>query len=66
MVAAGLGGWERPVAQIVVEEGLATRVTEALVPGREPAAYVEFSPGWLARCEARREAILDAGPPGRP
>jgi len=59
MVATGLsGGWERHVAEIVVEEGLATRVTEALVPGREPAAYVEFSPGWLARWEARCEAIL--------
>jgi len=59
LVTAGLsGGWERPVAQIVMEEGLATRVTEALVPGREPAEYVEFSPGWLARCGERREAIL--------
>lgn len=59
MVTAGLnGGWERPVAQIVIEEGLATRVTQALVPGREPAAYVEFRPGWLARCQERRDAIL--------
>jgi hypothetical protein len=63
MVAGLPGTWERPLAQVVVEEGLATRVTAALVPGRPDADYLTF-PGrdggdaWLAACRERERAIL--------
>ncbi len=61
---AGLAGaWERRVAQLVLEEGLATRSTAALVPRRPPVAYVEdaragATPDWFRRCAEQEGAIL--------
>lgn len=56
---AGLsGGWERSIAQTMISEGLAMHVARELAPGLPDAAYVEFTPGWLARAEAREEAIV--------
>lgn len=52
-------GWERTIARTLFAEGLATRVTEALRPGRGDAAYVEHKPGWLAAAQGKRREILD-------
>jgi hypothetical protein len=64
MLSADLSGaWERPIAQLVIEEGLATRATATLAPGRPPAAYVaDLDAGgadWFAQCAAREDALLD-------
>jgi hypothetical protein len=65
MLAAELsGGWERPIAQVVTEEGLATRVTAALVPVRPDAGYVAYladdhgTSDWFEQCAAREAALL--------
>lgn len=51
--------WERSVARLVLEEGLATRVTAELMPGHTPADYTnEVEPGWFQRCETHAAEIL--------
>ena len=58
MSAAGLsGGWERSIAQLIIEEGLATRCTAALVPNRAAYEYVGDE-DWFGRCQQREKAIL--------
>jgi len=52
-------GWERTIARTLLAEGLATRVTESLRPGRGEAAYVEHKPGWLAEAHGKRREILE-------
>lgn len=51
-------GWERTIARTLFAEGLATRVAQVLVPGRDDAGYLEHRAGWYAEAEAKREAIL--------
>jgi hypothetical protein len=51
-------GWERTIARTLFAEGLASRAAQALLPGREDAAYLEHRPGWFAEAAGRREAIL--------
>jgi hypothetical protein len=51
-------GWERSIARTLFAEGLASRASQALVPGRADAAYLEHRPGWMAEASARRDAIL--------
>lgn len=51
-------GWERTIARTLFAEGLATRVAQVLVPGRDDAGYLEHRAGWFAEAEAHREAIL--------
>jgi hypothetical protein len=65
MLAANLSGeWERPISQVVMEEGLATRVTAALVPGRPDDGYVAYftdgngASDWFEQCAARETALL--------
>lgn len=64
IVTAGLPGtWERSIAELVLQEGLAMRTTAALVPGHPPAAYAEVvstlaTPDWFRRCVEREVAIL--------
>ena len=52
------GGWIRTVGTTVLTEGLATRVTQHLVPGLPETAYVEGRAGWLAEANGKRTAIL--------
>ncbi|HEY4555636.1 MAG TPA: hypothetical protein VIG68_04295, partial [Lysobacter sp.] len=60
LATAGLdGGWERSIAQTIVQEGIATRAVEALLPGRPAAAYVEHRPGWYAEALPRTARILE-------
>jgi imidazolonepropionase-like amidohydrolase len=59
VVTAGLsGGWERSVAELVLQEGLAMRATQALKPGHPDWIYTEGGANWLAECHKRREEIL--------
>lgn len=56
---AGLdGGWERSIAETMIQEGLAARAVEALLPGRHARDYLEHTPGWLETAHARAPAIL--------
>jgi predicted Zn-dependent protease DUF2268 len=58
---AGLSGGysQTSVAQLVLMEGLAERVTEKLVPGQTPAIYTSaHSDDWLREAEEHRLAIL--------
>ncbi len=58
--SAGLSGdWERSVAEVILQEGLATQVTKSLVPGHKTEEYLEYTPGWLEACRARHTQILD-------
>lgn len=52
------GGWIRTVGATVVSEGLATRTAHKLSPGEPEAAFVEYTPGWLAAANAKRTEIL--------
>lgn len=51
-------GWERGLAEIIVSEGLAMRVAQAMFPGRPDKDYCENQPGWLAKAHERRAAIF--------
>jgi hypothetical protein len=56
---AGLtGGWERSIAEVIFQEGLATRVAAQIVPGLSPSRYLDHIPGWYAECEKKHQAIL--------
>ncbi|WP_372785304.1 hypothetical protein [Phenylobacterium sp.] len=52
-------GYERSLARVVFEEGLAMRTTQRLVPGRPDYAYVGEQ-DWFAKGLARRTAIARA------
>lgn len=59
LATAGLdGGWERSIAQTIVQEGIAMHAVAALLPGRAPADYVEHRPGWFADASPRTAEIL--------
>lgn len=49
-----------PVGETIFLEGLAMHANKALVPGLPDAAYTELAsePGWFARCEKNRAAIM--------
>lgn len=60
MLTAGLStGYERSLARLVFEEGLAMHVTRALKPGLPDWRYVGEEP-WFVAALAQRAAILDA------
>ena len=56
-LSGGTGDWTRTLAALIVQEGLATRTTQAMFPERGPAQHVG-EPEWLATCEANREALI--------
>lgn len=59
MVARLPGTWERSVAQLILEEGLAMRSVEAQLPGRPASYYIEHRPGWLVEVTGRLDSILE-------
>jgi hypothetical protein len=62
IATAGLsGGWERSIAEVILQEGLAMRTAQALLPGRKPEEFIEdeANPGWLSRADAKRSAVLE-------
>jgi hypothetical protein len=52
------GGWERSIAETVVQEGLAMRVVQKLHPEAAPRDYVEHADGWLAQAQQSEAAIF--------
>lgn len=56
---AGLsGGWERSIAQTLLQEGLAMHVAREVAPGRPLEAYVTHNPAWWTAAQSRKAAIL--------
>lgn len=52
------GGWTRTIAATLLMEGLAVHVNRRVAPGLSEAAYIEYSRGWWASAQRRRQAIL--------
>jgi len=52
------GGWERTIGTTAFQEGLAIEVARAVNGGGDIRPFIEMSPGWYAKVEARRRAIL--------
>lgn len=50
--------WEKTVASLVFQEGLATRLSKHLVPDREDEVYVGHRAGWLRECSEAAEQLL--------
>lgn len=50
--------WEKTVAEMIFQEGLATQLSKHLVPGERDEAYVEHQPGWLQACRTDEKQIL--------
>lgn len=54
------GEWDRTIGSIVMQEGLATRVSKSVVPGRPDEDYIEYTPGWLLSAQANKKEIISA------
>lgn len=50
--------WERSVASLIFQEGLATQLSRRIVPGHDDEVYVEHRAGWLRECDADATKIL--------
>lgn len=50
--------WQRTIALIILEEGLATRVSKFLVPGEADERYIEHKENWLTSCIGKKEEIF--------
>src|SRR5699024_10511600 len=56
---AGLSlNWERPLANLIRQEGLGTRIRQQLNPGKDEESYEAITPGWLKSCEMKKEEII--------
>lgn len=53
------GGWPRPLMETILQEGLATRVTQALFPDA-PLASLVGEPWWYGACQAGERELLRA------
>ncbi|WP_449354993.1 DUF2268 domain-containing putative Zn-dependent protease [Virgibacillus natechei] len=53
--------WERPIAELILQEGLALHASKHLVPGEKDEAYIEMGveQGWLQSCHEHRTKILN-------
>jgi hypothetical protein len=52
-------GYGQSLGELVISEGVAMRVVQALVPGRSEYYYVAHAQEWLDTARTRRNAILD-------
>jgi hypothetical protein len=52
-------GYGQSLGELVISEGVAMRVVQALVPGRPEYYYVAHAQEWLDTARIRRNAILD-------
>jgi hypothetical protein len=52
-------GYGQSLGELVISEGVAMRVVQALVPGRPEYYYVAHAQEWLDTARTRRNAILD-------
>ena len=50
--------WERPVASLIVQEGLATQLSRHLVPGYKDEDYLACQASWLQECYKDEKQIL--------
>ncbi|MBT2691775.1 DUF2268 domain-containing putative Zn-dependent protease [Bacillus sp. ISL-55] len=50
--------WERTIASTILQEGLATRVSQFLIPGHPDELYIEHKKGWLQSCKEDRAEII--------
>ena len=50
--------WGQSVAELLLAEGLATRLSQAILPDQADAACLNGRPGWLEACRSRRTDIL--------
>lgn len=52
--------WKRPLAELILEEGLALHMSKYLVPGENDEAYIETreEQGWLNSCHEHRTEII--------
>lgn len=50
--------WERNIASIIMQEGLATHVSKQLIPGHKEKEYIEISHGWLKSCYKNKKEII--------
>lgn len=50
--------WEKPIASLIIQEGLAMHSSKHFNPGKPDEAYTEFSDGWLEKCKGRSDKIL--------
>jgi len=57
-IAGFSASWERAVASLVFQEGLATQLSKYLIPGHEPETYVASQGGWLQECCKDEKQIL--------
>lgn len=57
-IAGFSAGWERAVASLVFQEGLATQLSKYLIPGYESEVYVASQEGWLQECCKDEKQIL--------
>ena len=53
--------WERPLAELILQEGLALHASKYLVPGQNDEAYIEIKEdqGWLRSCHKHRTKIIN-------
>jgi len=52
------GTWERTIATVIIQEGLAAHMSKEIVPDQQDAAYIEYKAGWLQECHAYRNQII--------
>ncbi|MUV38814.1 hypothetical protein JNUCC1_02685 [Lentibacillus sp. JNUCC-1] len=50
--------WERTIASLILQEGLATQVSKYIIPGKEDKYYIEHKDGWFESCNSKRNDIL--------
>jgi len=50
--------WERTIASVILQEGLAMHISKRVVPGYQDEKYTEFTKGWLKACAQHRAAML--------
>ncbi|MBO1912749.1 hypothetical protein J4G37_49100, partial [Microvirga sp. 3-52] len=51
--------WERSIASTVLQEGLAMRASQQIMPGYPDKAYAEYKSGWLETAASKETAILN-------
>lgn len=59
---AGLDmNWQRPLADLILQEGLALHMSKQLVPGKNDASYIEMDSGseWLQACYQKETKIIE-------
>src|SRR5690606_16153621 len=50
--------WERSIGTTILQEGLAMRASQALVPGHADEDYTEHKEGWLKEASVKENEIL--------